>query len=251
MKLDQKVALVTGASSGIGQGIAELFAKEGAKVVVAGSKVERAQPVADGIKKAGGEAFAVGADISDKASVDKMFSAILDKYERVDIVVNNAGYFDKFAPSLEASEELWDQVFDTDMKGTYFVTNAALKGMLERKEGVIVNIGSVASIFPKFGGAAYISAKHAIVGYTKQLAYDYGKKGIRSNIILPGVIETKFFTGNVTPEEEKAFRDQSAKIPAGRVGLPEDIAKAALFLASSDSDYIHGTSLLIDGGLTL
>src|SRR5690606_11816918 len=151
--------------------------------------------------------------------------------------VNNAGYFDKFAPSHQTDESLWNKVFDTDMKGCYLVTNAALNGMITKKYGIIINIGSVASLFAKFGGAAYISAKHAMVGYTKQLAYDYGKYGIRANIICPGVIETKFFTENVSPDEENKTREDTKKLPAGRIGLPIDIAKSALFLASSDSDY--------------
>jgi 3-oxoacyl-[acyl-carrier protein] reductase len=251
MKLNGKVALVTGGSSGIGQGIAELFAKEGAKVVVTGTSLEKAQPVVDGILGNGGDAIAVAVDISDKSSVDQMYQEIGKSYGTVDIVVNNAGYFDKFATSLEADEQLWDKVFDTDMKGTYLVTNGALSGMLEKGSGVIVNIGSVASQFAKFGGAAYISAKHAMVGYTKQMAYDYGKQGIRTNIILPGVIETKFFTENVTKEQEKETREQTEKIPARRIGTPVDIANAALFLSCEDSSYIYGTSLLIDGGITL
>ena len=251
MKLKGKVALVTGASSGIGKAIAALFAKEGAKVVVAGTQLTKSLPVADEIKSKGGEASAVAADISDKASVERMYNDIIARYGRIDILVNNAGFFDKFAPSLEADEELWDKVFDTDMKGTYFVTNAALQSMLAHKAGVIVNIGSVASWFAKYGGAAYISAKHAMLGYTKQLAYDYGKQGIRANIICPGVIETKFFTDNVTRDQESSFRDGAEKLPAGRVGTPDDIAHAALFLASSDADYIHGASLMVDGGLTL
>ncbi|MEO6282909.1 MAG: glucose 1-dehydrogenase [Dyadobacter sp.] len=251
MKLHEKVALVTGASSGIGEAIALLFAKEGAKVVVGATKIEKAQLVVDEIVSGGGQAIAVASDISDKQSIEAMFEQIQKQLGPVDILVNNAGYFDKFAPSLEAEEELWDKVFDTDMKGTYMVTNAALPGMLDKKLGVIINIGSVASSFAKFGGAAYISAKHAMLGYTKQMAYDYGKKGIRTNIILPGVIETKFFTGNVTEQQQKDVRDTTEKLPAGRVGYPIDVANAALFLASDDSSYIHGASLLIDGGLTL
>ena len=251
MKLDGKVALVTGASSGIGESIAEVFAKEGAKVVVAGFDIEGAKSVVEKIISSGGDAFAVSVDISHKASIEQMYTDVISHYGQVDILVNNAGFFDKFAPSLEADEELWDKVFDTDMKGTYLVTNAVLKNMVEQGSGAIVNIGSVASLFAKFGGAAYISAKHAMVGYTKQLSYDYGKKGIKANIICPGVIETKFFTENVSAEEQKTTRETTDKLPARRIGYPEDIARAALFLASSDSDYIHGTTLLVDGGLTL
>lgn len=250
-KLKNKVALVTGASSGIGKAIAELFAQEGAKVVVAGTKLEKSKAVADAINSNNGNAFAVAGDISEGNNVDKIFKDILDHYGQVDILVNNAGYFDKFAPSHQTDESLWNKVFDTDMKGCYLVTNAALNGMITKKYGIIINIGSVASLFAKFGGAAYISAKHAMVGYTKQLAYDYGKYGIRANIICPGVIETKFFTENVSPDEENKTREDTKKLPAGRIGLPIDIAKSALFLASSDSDYIHGTVLLVDGGLTL
>ncbi|MGS2738939.1 SDR family NAD(P)-dependent oxidoreductase [Sinomicrobium sp. M5D2P17] len=250
-KLKNKVALVTGASSGIGKAIAELFAQEGAKVVVAGIKLEKSKAVADAINANNGNAFAVAGDISEKSSVDQIFKDTLDHYGHVDILVNNAGYFDKFAPSHQTDESLWNKVFDTDMKGCYLVTNAALNGMLIKNSGIIINVGSVASLFAKFGGAAYISAKHAMVGYTKQLAYDYGKYGIRANIICPGVIETKFFTENVTPDEENKTREDTKKLPAGRIGLPIDIAKSALFLASSDSDYIHGAVLLVDGGLTL
>lgn len=251
MRLKDKIALVTGATSGIGKAIVELFAHEGAKVAVAGTTIAKAKSVANAIIANGGNAFAVAGDISVKSNVEQMYNGIIDHYGQIDILVNNAGFHDKSMPSHLTDEALWDKVIDIDMKGTYLVTNAALQSMFARQSGVIVNIGSIAGLGAKYGGVAYTSAKHAMIGYTKRLAFDYGKKGIRTNIILPGIIETKFFTENVTKEEETALRDYMQQLPAGRVGYPEDIAKAALFLASSDAEYMHGSSLVIDGGMVL
>lgn len=160
---------------------------------------------------------------------------------------NTAGVLDGYAKSLETDEALWDKIFNTNVKGMYFVTNAVLKQMLVQQRGVIVNMASIAGMIAGGGGAAYTASKHAVIGYTKQLSYDYYKDGIRINGIAPGAIETAMnaadFEGN--GEMAKWVAEQT---PAGRWAKPEEVARVTLFIASEESDYLHATIIPIDGG---
>jgi len=249
MRLDDKVAIVTGASSGIGRAIALKFAEEGAKVTVADIQEEPregGEPTHSKIKDEGGESIFLETDVSDKGSVQEMVSKTVDEFGRVDIMVNNAGIF--FEGAVEdLDEEDWDQLLDVDLKGVYLCTKEAINHMLEENiEGSIVNISSIAGITGYSNAPAYCAAKGGVTNFTREVALDYGSEGINVNAICPGVIKTKMTEDFREDEETKAFLDQNT--PYKRLGEPEDIANAAVFLASDESNFVQGENLVVDGG---
>lgn len=246
-KLENKTAFITGAGSGMGKAQAVLFAKEGASVIAADINVEGVKETEKQIKEAGGEALAVEIDVSSKTSVEEAVQKGLEKYGAIDVLSNTAGILDGYAPTLETSEELWDKILNINLKGVYYVTNAVLPQMIKRSGGVVINIASIAAFVAGGGGAAYTSAKHAIAGYTKQLSFDYGQKGIRANAIAPGAVETGM-TKQIFEEGSAAVMEAVNSVPAGRYGQAEEIAAAALFLASEDASFVHGAILPVDGG---
>ncbi|UJL46356.1 3-oxoacyl-ACP reductase [Virgibacillus sp. NKC19-16] len=248
-KLDGKVTFITGAGSGMGRSQAILFAKEGAKVIAADINVDGVQEVVDQIKSDGGEALAVETDVSKKDSVEKAVNKELDHFGQIDVLSNTAGILDDYAPSLETSEDLWDKIMNINLKGIYYLTNAVLPQMVEREKGTVINVASLASFVAGGGGAAYTAAKHGVAGYTKQLAYDYGKKGIKANAIAPGSVKTGL-TEEILVEGSDA-EERANEVPAGRYGQPEEIANVALFLASDDSSFMHGAVVPVDGGWTI
>jgi len=247
-KLENRVALITGAASGIGREQSILFAKEGAKVIAADINFDEVLKVAEEVTAQGGDIFPVYIDMGNLEDIKKALKVGMDKYGQIDIISNTAAVFDAWVPSLKTPEELWDRIMDVNLKGIYRLTNLVLPQMIARGKGTIVNISSDAGLVAACGGAAYTSSKHGLIGYTKQLSSDYGQKGIKVNAIAPGAIMTnmtrKFFEHPDTMAMVNAC-------PAGRVGRPEDIAQLALFLASDDSDYIHGAIIPVDGGLTV
>jgi len=245
--LKGKKALVTGASRGIGRGIALALAKQGADVAVNyRSNAEEAEKVVAEIKAMGRDSFSVQADVSNKASVAKMFEEIKGKWGKLDILVNNAGIV-QFAPFEELTEEQWDAVLDTNLKGQFLCGQQAVK--LMEQGGRIINIASIASGGVGVGFSRlshYTASKGGVVALTENMALDLAKKGINVNAIAPGVIET-----NMTKEmlgDETTKRGLMARIPKGRVGKPEDVAAAAAFLASDEADYITGSVIYVDGG---
>lgn len=250
MKLQGRVALVTGAASGMGQAQAVLFAKEGAKVIAADINMDGVKKVAEEIQAAGGEALAIQVDVSDLDSIKSGVKAGLDRFGKIDILSNTAGILDGYAPTLETSEELWDRIMNINLKGVYRMTNAVLPQMIENGKGTVINVASIASFVAGGGGAAYTAAKHGIAGYTKQLSFDYGPKGIKVNAIAPGAVETGM-TKAIFEEGSADVMDAVNSVPAGRYGQPEEVANLALFLASDDSDFIHGAVMPIDGGWTI
>ncbi|MEN0135717.1 MAG: glucose 1-dehydrogenase [Rhodococcus sp. (in: high G+C Gram-positive bacteria)] len=245
-KLDGRVALVTGGASGIGRAQAVLFAREGATLVVADRDAAGAHEVAAEIEGGGGKAVGVVMDVTDEDSVTAAVSVAVDAYERIDILSNTAGMFDNFAQTLDTDRKLWDAMLAVNLTGIYTVTNAVLPHMIAAGRGVIVNIASGAGLRGGGGGAAYTSTKHAVVGYTRQLSAGYGNQGIRVNAIAPGLIDTPMVASFSKDEDTLAGLLQQ---PAGRLGKPEDIANAALFLVSDDADFIHAVTLPVDGGL--
>ncbi|MGW9264116.1 SDR family NAD(P)-dependent oxidoreductase [Gordonia terrae] len=246
-KLDGRVALITGAASGIGRAQAMLFAQEGARVIVADRDTAGAEKVAGTIRDGGGSATSQTLDVTDNGQVAAAIDAIASQHGTIDVLSNTAGMFDNFSPSLDTSPEHWAAVFGVNITGLFAVTNAVLPHMISQRRGVIVNIASGAGLRGGGGGAAYTSSKHAVVGYTKQLASDYGRKGIRANAIAPGLIDTPMVAAfSSDPDTVAGLQSQ----PAGRLGTPDDIARAALFLVSDDSDFIHAVTLPVDGGLT-
>lgn len=246
MRLNNKIALVTGAGSGIGRAIAELFAQEGARVVVDDVYGERAQETVKRIQAAGGEALAVEADVSKREAVEAMVAQALDCYGRVDILVNNAavGTGDDI---LQIDEAGWDTGLAVVLKSVYLCCKAVLPGMIEQKSGAIVNIASVNGL-TGLGEEAYSAAKAGVINLTQNMALKYGRFNVRANVICPGTIQTPIWEPQLA-KDPQIFERLVPWYPLGRIGQPEDIAKAALFLASDESAWITGVTLPVDGGL--
>lgn len=245
--LTGKKALVTGASRGIGRGIALALAKQGADVAVNfRSNAEEAEKVVSEIKALGRDSFVVQADVSNAASVARMFGEIKSRWNKLDILVNNAGIV-HFAPFEELTEEQWDAVLDTNLKGQFLCSQQAAK--LMGQGGRIINIASIASGGVGVGFSRishYTASKGGVVALTENMALDLAAKGINVNAIAPGVIETDMTKALLADEKVKA--GLLMRVPKGRVGKPEDIGAAAAFLASDEADYITGTVLYVDGG---
>lgn len=246
-RLKNKVALITGAGSGMGQAQAKLFAQQGAKVIAADINMDGLEQTVAAIQAEGGDAYAVQIGVAKQSSVQAGVKSGLDHYGQIDILSNTAGILDDYKPTLDTSEELWDRIMGVNLKGLYYMTNAVLPQMLERGQGVIINFGSIASFVAGGGGAAYTAAKHAVAGYTKQLSFDYGQKGIRANVIAPGAIETGM-TKEIFAEGAAEVMESVNSVPAGRYGQPEEVANLALFLASDEASFMHGAIIPVDGG---
>ncbi|HWR38666.1 MAG TPA: 3-oxoacyl-[acyl-carrier-protein] reductase [Patescibacteria group bacterium] len=247
MHLDGKVALVTGASRGIGRAVALSLAKAGAKVVVnyAGNALA-AENVRQMIVDNGGEAIAVQADVADGASVEAMVKQVMDAYGRIDILVNNAG-ITRDGLLMRMKDEDWDAVMNTNLKGVFYCTKAVSRVMMKQKSGRIVNMTSVVGLMGNPGQANYSAAKAGVIGFTKAMAKELASRGITVNAIAPGYITTDMTAG--LPEQVKT--DLADKIPLNRLGTPEDIANATLFLASDAAGYITGQTLQVDGGMLM
>lgn len=250
MKLNGKVAIVTGAASGMGKAIAQLFAKEGAKVIAADINREGAEKVVEEITKAGGVAKAVEANVAKLTDVENMIDAAVSEFGTLDILVNNAGIMDGFEPVGDISDEKWDRIFDVNTKGVMRAMRKAIPIFLEKGKGVIVNIASTGGLNGAHAGAAYGASKHAVVALTKNTGFMYAKKGIRCNAIAPGAVNTNISASMTNINKFGLDRAQLAISVSPRTGEPEEIARAALFLASDDSSFINGTVLVVDGGWT-
>jgi NAD(P)-dependent dehydrogenase (short-subunit alcohol dehydrogenase family) len=241
------VALVTGAGSGIGRAIAERFAAEGAQVAAVDLVAERAAETARRIVGAGGEALALEADVAKAAAVERMAERATREYGRVDLLVNNAAVA-VGDDILSIDEATWDLNLAVTLKGAYLCARALLPGMLARRRGAIVNIASVNGL-TGLGEEPYSAAKAGVINLTRNLAVKYGRFGVRVNCICPGTVRTPVWQPRV--ERDPALFDRLARwYPLGRVGEPEDVANAALFLASDEAAWVTGAALVVDGGLT-
>lgn len=246
--LKNKVAIVTGARRGMGRTHALVLAEAGAKVVVADISKEECEKVVEEIKKAGGEALAVKCDVTKKAEVDEMVRSAINKWGRVDILVNNAGIA-KMMPFLEMTEEDWDKTMDINLKGYFFCAQACAKEMAKQKSGVIVNIASIAMGQQGAGFPAlvhYCASKGGIAAMTEALASELAPYNIRVNAIAPGVIDTPMV--RESEMDEKAIEGMLMRVPMHRMGRPEEISSAVLFLASDASSYMTGSVVVVDGG---
>ena len=254
MRLKDKVALVTGGGSGIGHATAMLFAAKGAKVVVSDLNEANALATVAKIKAEEGDATAVTGDVSKNADAEAMVRGAVETYGSLDVVVNCAGVVaGKALPTGASPEEVWDRVMDVNLKGTYLVTWHAVRTMEQSGGGSIINIASINGLvgYPiGLGGGfdAYVPSKGGVVQFTKNLAIDYGKKNIRVNCICPGHIDTNLIREFIQNPERREWLEQ--RYPMGRIGRPEEIAYAALFLASDESSFVTGAPLIVDGGYT-
>ncbi len=244
-KLENKVAIVTGATSGIGAATARLFAQNGAKVVLCGRSTDKGMAVAEGINQAGGTAMFITCDVTSEEAVKAMVQQTIDTYGKIDILFNNAG---TMLPSIEIERqeyELWKETFDVNVNG-YFLVSKYVKTHLLETKGVILNNASIAGMQSYATGRSYpySASKAAIIQFSHMMAKNYGEEGVRVNCICPGVILTPILHGR----DPKIYEE---RIPLGRVGTPEDVAKVALFLVSDDAAYLTGVVLPVDGGASL
>ena len=251
MRLKDKVAIVTGSGAGIGKAIAQVFAKEGAKVVGASRRESNGRPVINDIVAQGGQGIFVKCDVSIENDVKGLIETTIETYGRIDILVNNAGVnFVKPFERLETAD--WDRVINTDLRGTYLCSRYAIDHMLKAGKGSIVNIGTVHSMQCMPGAGPYDAAKWGMVGLTKSMAVEFGSRNIRVNVLSPGLIDTQIWTDikNAAPDLEKCLSFWKSNIPAGRVGTSKEVASSAVFLASDDASYVTGANFLVDGGMT-
>jgi 3-oxoacyl-[acyl-carrier protein] reductase len=245
MLLKDRVAIITGGGGGIGRAAALRFAQEGAKVAVADVVAEAAQRVADEVKAAGGEALAAVVNAADRASVDSMVEQVRARWGRIDILVNNAGIL-RDARLVKMAEADFDAVIGVNLKGVFNCTQAVAPIMIEQEYGRIVNTASVVALYGNFGQTNYVASKAGVIGMTKVWARELGRKGITVNAVAPGFIQTEMIAGL----PENVFKMLLERVPVGRMGEPEDIANAYVWLASDQASYVNGAVLSVDGGVT-
>ncbi len=247
MRLAGKVAIITGAGSGIGRAAAELFAREGAKVVVADYKADTAQEVVKAIKDSGGEAIFAEVDVSDSAQVERMVGSAVDAYGGIDILFNNAAML-AFGTILETDETLWRRVMSVNVNGPYLCSKAVLPHMISRGGGSIINtVSSTGAHDAKGGVAAYVTSKGGVTLLTKCMAIDHANDNVRVNGIAPGPTDTPMLREVMSQQE---LDDFAQTYPMKRLGRPEELANAALFLASDEASFVTGAILNVDGGQT-
>ena len=247
--LEGKVALITGASRGIGRAIALRFAQADARVVASSRKLENVQTVADEIIAAGGQALAVQAHVGRPDDVTALVNRTLEAYGQVDIAVNNAATNPHFGPLLTADEGQWDKILDTNAKGCVRVCRAVVPHMEAQGGGKIINLASVAGLRPSPGMGVYGISKAAIIMLTQVLALELGPANIQVNALAPGVIKTRF--SQLLWQTPQISEPVLARLPLGRFGEPEDVSGLALYLASPASNYVTGAVFLVDGGMSV
>lgn len=245
-RFEGQVVVVTGAGRGIGRSIALSFAKEGADVVCISRTQANSDKVAEEIRQMGRKAWAFGTDVADSAAVNEMCAAVLKEAGKIDVLVNNAGVT-RDNLFMRMSEEEWDTVINTNLKGAYLLCKSFIRSFIKQRSGRIINIASIVGLTGNAGQCNYAASKAALVGFTKSLAREVASRSITVNAIAPGFIETDM-TGALSENVKEAFLKE---IPMNQIGKPEDIAGAALFLASTDARYITGHVLVVDGGFAM
>jgi 3-oxoacyl-[acyl-carrier protein] reductase len=246
MRLENKVAMITGAGSGIGKETALLFAKEGARLVLTGRTAENLEEVCNEIHENGGKAIFKIGDVSKREDMDDVVNTALNEFGKIDILINNAGV-NKDALVTKMTKEQWNGVIEVDLTGAFNCIQAVVDGMIKQGSGVIINASSISGIYGNIGQVNYASAKAGVIGLTKTLAKELGKKGIRVNAVAPGFTITPM-TSEVP---EKILTIMKEKTPLNKLAEPIDIAYAYLYLASDEARYVNGAVLSVDGGLTI
>lgn len=252
MKLKEKVAVVTGASSGIGRAIANLFAKEGAVVYAVARRAERLEDLANETKNYPGKVIPYSADLKSKAMAEKIITIACDEQGKLNILVNNAGIMDDFSPIGEVSDEMMQNLTDINVMAPFYSTRKAINCFLAQGKGNIINVSSIGGLNGARAGAAYTMSKHAIIGLTKNTGFMYAKKNIRCNAICPGGVQTEVDSGEYMKYLNKTGVDIIMPNTCGnpRNGKSEEIATIALFLATDESSFINGECIVADSGWT-
>ena len=245
-ELHDKIAIVTGGTSGIGRDTALLFAKSGAKVVVAGRREKEGNETVELIRAAGSDGLFVKTDVARAADVEALVQKTVEKFGRLDIAFNNAGIEEAIVHVADESEEIWDSVIDINLKGTWLCLRSEIRQMLKQGGGAIVNMSSVAGLMGVAGSAAYSASKHGVIGLTKSAALETAKNGIRINAVCPAVIETAM--GERLFNEPEIQKFILGLHPIGRFGKPMEIAEAVLWMCSDRASFMTGQSLVLDGG---
>ena len=257
MRLDNKVAVITGGGSGIGAAIGRAFAEEGAAVAVTDIRLQAAQEIAAEIARSGGRAGTWAFDVADRPAVEQAADQIEKQLGPIDIWVNNAG-ISQIVPFLDCSEELWDQTLRINLRGAFIGCQAAIRRMLPRGRGVVLNMSSQSGKVGNSHYTAYCASKFGIIGLTQSLAIEFAGAGIRVNALCPGIVLTPLWDQmmgayarkrNLQPEEVRPYLEK--RIPMGRLCTPEDVARTAVFLASDESDYLTGQALNVSGGMVM
>jgi len=246
MRLIDKVAIITGGGSGIGRATALRFAEEGAKVIVWDINLDEAEKTVEEIKSAGGTGKAYKVDVTDRKQIEDTVNSILEEFHKIDILINNAG-ITMDATLMKMTEEQWDRVIDINLKGTFNCGQIIAKHMAQRESGVILNAASVVGLYGNFGQTNYAASKWGVIGMTKTWAKELGKKNIRVNAVAPGFISTPM----VEKMPENVLNMMKEKALLRRLGTPEEVANAYLFLASDEASFITGAVLSVDGGVVL
>ena len=246
MRLIDKVSIITGSGSGIGEATAAKFAREGAKVAVCDINMAEARRVAEAIVESGGAALAFHVDVTDKASIASMVEGVMAKWGRIDTLVNNAGIV-MDAQFKKMTDDQFDRVIDVNLKGVYNCTKAVVDIMIEQHAGCILNASSIVGLYGNFGQTNYAATKFGVIGMVKTWARELGRKGIRANAVCPGFVETPILKSM----PEKVIKMMEDRVPLGRLARPEEIANTYAWLASDEASYINGAVIEVSGGVTI
>lgn len=251
MRVKDKVIILTGASSGIGEAAALTLAREGAKVVVVARRFERLEALKEKATGLQGEIYPVAGDMSKEQDIKNAVKSTVDKYGRVDVLINNAGILDRFLSADNMEDEIWDNVMAVNLTGPMKLIREAMVYMKKQESGNIINIASVGGLFGAKGGLAYVTSKHGIIGMSKHIAAIFGEEGIRCNAIAPGSIKTEIGDTVKNPNMQVYDKVMKSASVLPVLGQPEDIANVILFLASDESKFINGATIVSDGGWTI
>jgi NAD(P)-dependent dehydrogenase (short-subunit alcohol dehydrogenase family) len=246
--MEGKVAVVNGASRGIGEAIARGLAACGAQVVLGSRRLESVQEVADSIVAGGGKAVAQACHAGKLEDIESLFDFVRKEFGRLDILINNAATNPHYGPAVDLSPAAFDKTVEVNLKGPYFITSAAIPLMVESGGGSVVNVASITALIPLPGQAVYSMTKAGLVSLTRGFAKEYGQQGIRVNAILPGIVETRLASALV---EDPSVQKWLSRLPVPRAGQPEDMVAGVLYLVSDQAAYTTGTTLVMDGGATL